>query len=84
MVSQNLGQGGDLSHGMCDYGSVSNKVFGNYCLTLQQSYLAIARPLNFGNMVTFLGRRLVASFTHRVNSSIESAHGRVLLPARLT
>jgi len=35
-------------------------------------------------LVTFLGRRLVASFTHRVNSSIESAHGRVLLPARLT
>ena len=38
-------------------------------------------------LVTFLGsvgRRLVASFTHRVNSSIGAAHGRVLLPAHFT
>jgi len=34
-------------------------------------------------LVTFLGRRLVTSFTHRVNSSTESAHGRVLSHARL-
>jgi len=33
---------------------------------------------------TFLWRRLEASFMHRVNSSIGSAHDRVLLPARLT
>jgi len=35
-------------------------------------------------LVAFLGRRLVASFTHCFNSSIESAHDRVLLPARST
>ena len=35
---------------MCDYEHVSHKVFGNHCLTLQKSYLAIARPLNFRTM----------------------------------
>jgi len=92
--SINVGQGQDLSHGMCDYEHVSHKVFGNHCLKFQKSYLAIVRPLdlelcdafrfNGRVLMTFLGRRLLASFTHRVNLSIGSAHGRVLLPARLT
>mmetsp|Transcript_88141 Transcript_88141/g.128850 ORF Transcript_88141/g.128850 Transcript_88141/m.128850 type:complete len:122 (-) Transcript_88141:2066-2431(-) len=48
-----VGQGGDLSHGMCDYEHVNHKVFGNHCLTFEKSYLAIARPLNFGTMCWF-------------------------------
>ena len=42
-----VGQGGDLTHRMCSYQHIRNKIFGNHCLMFQESYLAITSPAYF-------------------------------------
>ena len=54
-----MGQGGDLSHGMCDYEHVSHKVFGNHCLTQGPVYTV---ELDTDDCLTLWGDVQAATF----------------------